>query len=112
MSRLLGVAFLAFSSVATADPLPVHQFDLRMGIFAEPGRLRPGFQLPHIDYVSPGRALETTQGLIAGVEVSPKTVLGIGFFDHQRRMSALPPNPQLDRGRHRKNVAVGLSLRF
>jgi hypothetical protein len=115
MSRLLGLGLLVLSSAAAAEPPNGSELQLPAGAFAEPPdplSFKRGFQIPRVDYVSPSGLPERKQGIVAGVQLSPSAVVGVGIFDRKRRTTRLPPDPQPDKPRRGKKIAVGLTLRF
>ena len=71
------------------------------------------FALPASDHVEPDGSRTRQRGIVAGIEVAPQAVVGIGFFNRLSKRPAQPPDPSLDNGQRRsKKAAVGLSLRF
>jgi len=115
MSRLLGFALLALASAAAAEPPNGGGFQLPAGAFLEPPAplsFTRGFQFPRLDYLSPGGWMERQQGILAGVQLWPDTILGVGVLDRKRRTSGSAADPQLDKPRRGKKVAVGLTFRF
>lgn len=115
MSRLLGLAFLVLASAAAAEPANGSEFQLPAGALAEPPdplSVKRGLQIPRVDYVSPSGSAGRKHGIVAGVELSPNAVIGIGLFDRKRRTTGLLNDPQLDKPRRGKKVAVGVTLRF
>ena len=77
----------------------------------DPLSFKRGFQTPRVDYINPGGSPERKQGIVAGVELSPK-VVGVGIFDRKRSTTRLSPDLQADKPRRGKKLAVGLTLRF
>lgn len=71
------------------------------------------FTLPASDYVEPDGSLGRQRGIIAGIEVAPQAVVGIGLFDRLAKRPAQPPDPASDNGQRRsRKAAIGMSLRF
>ena len=67
--------------------------------------------MPVIDYVAPDGRLLLRRGVVAGVDLSPRTSFGIGIFEAapKRRMGASDPaKPE----RRSRRAAVGLSMKF
>jgi hypothetical protein len=115
MSRLLGLAFLVLASAAAAEPVNGSEFQLPAETIAEPPdplSFKRGFQIPRVDYVGPSGSAERKHGIVAGVELSPNAVIGIGLFDRKRRTTRLLNDQQLDKPRRGKKIAVGVTLRF
>lgn len=78
---------------------------------AAPAPQSPKFAMPVVNHVGPDGSIATRRGVIAGVEVGPKAMLGLGIFEGapKRRMGASDPAaPE----RRAKRVAVGFSLKF
>jgi hypothetical protein len=75
---------------------------------------RPGFSLPIVTYTEPDGALRMRKGIIAGKQVAPDTVLGVGLFESSPKARPLlaPENPMERRQRRSRNAAVGLKISF
>ena len=53
------------------------------------------------------------RSIIAGVEVAPDTVVGIGLFDSMPKARGRGPDPRLDGlSKRSRKAAVGMTLRF
>jgi hypothetical protein len=74
---------------------------------------RRGVSFPIIDYSGPDGALRTQRGIIAGKQVAPGTVVGLGIWETAPKarnyVGDVPANVAPKRTRR---AAVGLSWRF
>jgi len=74
---------------------------------------RRGVSFPVIDYSGPDGLLRTQRGIIAGKQVAPGTVVGLGFWETAPKargyVGDVPANAAQRRTRR---AAVGLSWRF
>lgn len=74
---------------------------------------RRGFSFPIIEYTEPSGAIKQRRGIIAGAEVAPGTLVGIGLFETMPKARGFAPDPTVDGGVKRKRrAAVGLTVRF
>ena len=113
MKALLVCSFL---SMMAAAPAPAAE-PLFLGGF-KPGpetpRLsveRKGFSLPVADYPAPDGSLRRKSGIIAGFEVAPRALLGVGMYQMGVKKRATNGDAALPAKRSRR-MAVGLSLQF
>ena len=72
---------------------------------------RKGFSLPVVDYSAPDGSLRRKSGIIAGIEVAPKALLGVGMYQMGSKKRATNGDPAMPAKRSRR-MAVGLSLQF
>jgi hypothetical protein len=72
-----------------------------------------GFAFPIIEYSDPTGARQQRKGIIAGQEVAPGTIVGVGLFETAPRARGFLPemNPNA-RPKRSRQAAVGLSWRF
>ena len=65
------------------------------------------------EVVSPDGARSKRRSIIAGVDVAPDTVIGIGLFDSMPKSRGRGPDPRLDGlSKRSRKAAVGMTLRF
>ena len=75
---------------------------------------RRGFSFPVVEYRGPDGVWQQRRGIIAGKQVAPGTVLGLGIFQTAPKMRGYVgdvPHNVAPRGKTRR-AAVGLSLKF
>mgnify|MGYP000309459605 CR=1 FL=1 len=75
---------------------------------------RRGFSFPAIEYRGPDGVWQQRRGIIAGKQVAPGTVLGLGIFQTAPKMRGYVgdmPHNVAPRGKTRR-AAVGLSMKF
>ena len=75
---------------------------------------RRGFSFPVIDYRGPVGVWQQRRGIIAGKQVAPGTVLGLGIFQTAPKMRGYVgdvPHNIAPKGKSRR-AAVGLSMKF
>jgi hypothetical protein len=74
---------------------------------------RRGFSFPVVEYRGPDGVVQQRRGIIAGTNVAPGTVLGVGIYETAPKMRGyvgdIPPNMAPRRSRR---AAVGLSMKF
>lgn len=122
MTRASALAFattIAWAAPAFADPLdqtsaqPLRTLS-RLALEPPPQIDRRGVSLPVVQYQSADGALHLRRGIIAGKEVAPGTVLGIGVFETSPKgrgyVGDVPPN--VVPTKRSRRAAVGLSWRF
>jgi hypothetical protein len=69
--------------------------------------------LPIIDYANAEAGTPLPRGIIAGRQIAPGTVLGLGIFERERRLRGYVGGiPQSMEPKKTKQAAVGLSMRF
>ena len=110
-SLLLAVTVPASAEPLSLSPEPAAK-GWRLPIEDGPHARGPGLSLPVINYVAPGGALEIKRGIVAGIDVAPNAIMGIGLFKilpKERRPFAT--DDPLDKPKSRKSAAVGLSIR-
>jgi hypothetical protein len=74
---------------------------------------RPVLALPIIDYANTEGGAPRPRGIIAGRQIAPGTVLGLGIFERERKMRGYVGGiPQNMEPKKTKQAAVGLSIRF
>lgn len=74
---------------------------------------RRGFAFPIIEYTEPSGAIKQRRGIIAGKEIAPGTLIGIGVFETMPKARGFAPEPSVDGTVKRKRrAAIGLSIRF
>ena len=72
-----------------------------------------GLRLPVINYAERSGSLTRSSGIIAGMEVAPRTTLGIGLFNMRRSKSSPGLDTRLNRNsRGGKKAAIGISMKF
>ena len=71
---------------------------------------RSGFSLPIVNYAAPGGTLRRKRGIIAGVQVAPRTMVGIGFFETAKKRRA--SNDGITPEKRSKRAALGISFQF
>ena len=72
---------------------------------------KPGFTLPVTDYVAPDGSLQRRRGVVAGFDVGPQALFGVGFFERAPKRQIGAPDPTKSERKSRR-AAVGLSLSF
>jgi len=84
-----------------------------IGRTASPQVQRPSMAFPVIDYGSPDSSSPMPRGIIAGRQIAPGTVLGLGIFQTTPKMRGYVGDvPQNMAPRRSKRAAVGLSVKF
>lgn len=75
---------------------------------------RRGFSFPVVEYRGPDGVWQQRRGIIAGKQVAPGTVLGLGIFQTAPKMRGyvgdMPHN--ITPGGKTRRAAVGLSMKF
>lgn len=79
---------------------------------ASPPVQRPSMAFPVIDYGSPDSGSPMPRGIIAGRQIGPGTVLGLGIFETTKMRGYVGDVPQNMAPRRSKRAAVGLSVKF
>jgi hypothetical protein len=71
---------------------------------------RQHFSRPVVGYIVPDGNFRVKNGIVAGVQVAPRTLVGIGFFEtaRKRRLSGDGLTPE----KRAKRAAVGVTLQF
>lgn len=75
---------------------------------------RRGFSFPVVEYRGPDGVWQQRRGIIAGKQVAPGTVLGLGIFQTAPKMRGYVgdmPHNVAPRGKTRR-AAVGVSMKF
>ena len=114
---------LAFATIVWAAPAlaePPGQTDIRslptLSRFRgePPARVdRRGLSFPVIEYSGPDGVLRTQRGIIAGKQVAPGTVVGVGLWETAPKAHGyVGDTPQNVAPRRSRRAAVGLSWRF
>jgi hypothetical protein len=84
-----------------------------IGRTASPRVQRPSMAFPVIDYGAPDSSSPMPRGIIAGRQIAPGTVLGLGIFQTTPKMQGYVGDvPQNMAPRRSKRAAVGLSVKF
>lgn len=74
---------------------------------------KPVVALPIIDYANSDGGAPMPRGIIAGRQIAPGTVLGLGVFERERKMRGYVGGiPQNMEPRKTKQAAVGLTMKF
>jgi hypothetical protein len=73
---------------------------------------RPNMAFPVIDYGSLDSGSPMPRGIIAGRQIAPGTVLGLGIFETTKMRGYIGDVPQNMAPRRSKRAAVGLSVKF
>ena len=74
---------------------------------------RPRLAFPIIDYSAPDGSSPMPRGIIAGRQIAPGTVLGLGIFQTTPKMQGYVGDvPQNMAPRRSKRAAIGLSVKF
>lgn len=72
-----------------------------------------GFSFPIIEYSDPTGARQQRKGIIAGQEIAPDTIVGLGLFETAPRVRGFVPEMDPSaRPKKSRQAAVGLSWRF
>ena len=78
-----------------------------------PRNHRPSMAFPLVGYAYPDGGSPMPKGIIAGRQIAPGTVLGLGIFQSTPKMRGYVGDvPQNMAPRRNKRAAVGLSVRF
>ncbi|HEX6218884.1 MAG TPA: hypothetical protein VFZ35_06380 [Sphingomicrobium sp.] len=65
------------------------------------------------DVVSPDGSRRKRTAIIAGVEVAPDTMVGVGLFDSMPKARLRGPDPRLDGlSKRSRKAAIGMTFRF
>jgi len=84
-----------------------------IGRTASPQTHRPSMAFPVIDYGAPDSSPAMPRGIIAGRQIAPGTVLGLGIFQTTPKMQGYVGDvPQNMAPRRSKRAAIGLSVKF
>ena len=74
---------------------------------------RRGFSFPVVEYRGPDGVVQKRRGIIAGKQVAPGTVLGVGIYETAPKMRGYVGDvPQNIAPRKSRRAAVGLSVKF
>jgi hypothetical protein len=82
---------------------------------AAPGQIdrRGGFAFPVVEYSEPNGVWQQRRGIIAGREIAPGTVLGLGIFQTAPKMRGYVGDmPQNLAPKRNRRAAVGISMKF
>jgi hypothetical protein len=80
---------------------------------ASPRNHRPNVAFPLVGYAYPDGGSPMPKGIIAGRQIAPGTILGLGIFQTTPKMRGYVGDvPQNMAPRRSKRAAVGLSVRF
>ena len=122
MARLRVLAFAA--AIASTVPAAAQPFSqsspntissVARVIGEPPAQIqRRGFSFPVIEYRAPDGVWQQRRGIIAGKQVAPGTVLGLGIFQTAPKMRGYVgdvPHNIAPRGKTRR-AAVGFSMKF
>lgn len=72
-----------------------------------------GFSFRMLNYVDPRGVVQQRQGIIAGRQIAPGTILGVGIFRTAPKMRGYVGDiPQNVVSRRSKRAAVGLTMKF
>ena len=84
-----------------------------IGRTTSPQIQRPSMAFPVIDYSAPDGSPPMPRGIIAGRQIAPGTVLGIGIFQTTPKLHGYVGDvPQNMAPRRSKRAAMGLSVKF
>jgi hypothetical protein len=84
-----------------------------IGRATSPEVQRPSVAFPVIDYSAPDGSSPMPRGIIAGRQIAPGTVLGLGIFQTTPKMHGYVGDvPQNMAPRRTKRAAIGLSVKF
>jgi hypothetical protein len=121
MKRLSVLTFAALAvtaAPAVAQPGgqdPTNSLSSISRIIGEPPTRveRRGFSFPVIEYRGPDGVVQKRRGIIAGKQVAPGTVLGVGIYETAPKMRGYVGDvPQNMAPRKSRRAAVGLSMKF
>jgi len=74
---------------------------------------RPLIALPIVEYSNPDGTSPMPRGIIAGRQIAPGTVLGLGIFQREPKMRGYVGDvPQNMAPKKTKQAAIGLSVKF
>jgi hypothetical protein len=74
---------------------------------------RRGFAYPIVEYSEPNGVWQQRRGIIAGKEIAPGTVLGLGIFQTAPKMRGYVGDvPQNMAPKRNRRAAVGISMKF
>jgi len=123
-SRMARLSVLTFAALAvTAAPAvaepgsedPINALSSISRIIGEPPTQveRRGFSFPVVEYRGPDGVVQKRRGIIAGKQVAPGTVLGVGIYETAPKMRGYVGDvPQNMAPRKSRRAAVGLSVKF
>ena len=84
-----------------------------VGRLAAPRNHRPSMAFPLVEYAYPNDGAPMPNGIVAGRQIAPGTVLGLGIFQSTPKMRGYVGDvPQNMAPRRNKRAAVGLSVKF
>lgn len=84
-----------------------------LGRTTSPKSHRPSMAIPIVEYSAPDGSSPMPRGIIAGRQIAPGTVLGLGIFQTTPKMRGyIGDVPQNMAPRRSKRAAIGLSIRF
>ena len=117
--RVLAVA-AAFTCAAPASAEPPGQTDInalsslsQLGRDAPTTTQRPGLAFPVMNYSEPNGAWGERRGIIAGKQIAPGTILGLGIFQTAPKSHGYVGDvPQNMAPKRTKRAAIGLSMKF
>lgn len=119
LMRVLAVTAM-FASVAPASAEPPGKTDINalpslshLGRDVPPAARRPVMAFPIINYFEPNGEWGERRGIIAGKQIAPGTVLGLGIFQTAPKMRGYVGDvPQNVAPKRTKRAAIGLSMKF
>jgi hypothetical protein len=121
MTRLSVLAFattVVFAAPAPADPgdsqEPTSSLSSISRIIGEPPTPveRRGFSFPVVEYRGPDGVVQKRRGVIAGTNVAPGTVLGVGFYETAPKARSYIGDIPQNTSRKSRRAAVGLQMKF
>lgn len=75
--------------------------------------VRPGIAMPVVEYRVPDGGFRLRRGIVAGREVAPRLMLGVGLFETARGKDKPATDHPLDvRPKKSRRAAIGLNLAF
>jgi hypothetical protein len=96
-----------------APPAEPSKLDLQPALASEPPVLPlhdTGFTLPVVNYIAPDGTERRKSGIIAGFQVAPGTLVGVGLFESAKKRRSSGDGLTLEK--RSKRAAVGVTLQF
>lgn len=115
---LIFAAAVALTAPASAEPARTTDSNAlpslsRLGRDEPTAVQRPGLAFPITNYSEPNGEWGERRGIIAGRQIAPGTVLGLGIFQTAPKMRGYVGDvPQNMAPKRTKRAAIGLSVKF
>ena len=109
------IVWMAPAAAESADKSTINALPSLSRVGAAPAQIdrRGVFAFPVVEYSEPNGVWQQRRGIIAGREIAPGTVLGLGIFQTAPKMRGYVGDmPQNLAPKRNRRAAVGISMKF